>query len=80
MYDETTIKAVWRKGLISDGDDKNQFRLDKFGWWMQYDKYGDRKHKYGWEIDHIKPKSQGGSDRISNLQPLNWLSNLKKSG
>ena len=34
---------------------------------------------YGWEIDHIKPKKDGGSDDLSNLRPLQWEANLDTS-
>ncbi len=33
----------------------------------------------GWEVDHIIAQTNGGSNHITNLQPLNWYSNLKKS-
>ena len=33
---------------------------------------------HGWEIDHIKPKADGGSDALSNLRPLHWKNNDAK--
>lgn len=31
--------------------------------------YGDLLSRYGWEIDHARPQSMGGSDRLANLWP-----------
>ncbi|MCG8104951.1 MAG: HNH endonuclease [Candidatus Thiodiazotropha endolucinida] len=33
----------------------------------------------GWEIDHIKPSSRGGSDNIRNLQALKTKVNREKA-
>ena len=32
----------------------------------------------GWEIDHIKPAAKGGTDDLSNLQPLQSGANAEK--
>lgn len=34
--------------------------------------------QFGWEVDHIVPVSQGGTDDLSNLQPLHWRNNRRK--
>ncbi|HIP78015.1 MAG TPA: HNH endonuclease, partial [Kiloniellaceae bacterium] len=45
---------------------------------MRYADHGDHQSKFGWEIDHIRPVSKGGSDRLDNLQPLYWENNRRK--
>jgi 5-methylcytosine-specific restriction endonuclease McrA len=42
-------------------------------------KYGNNEETgTGWEIDHIIPVSRGGTDDLSNLQPLQWQNNRRK--
>lgn len=71
--------AVWNKGTPVDGNDPNIYRKDQCGAWMKWADHGNRNSQYGWEIDHITPKANGGSDALSNLRPLQWGNNASKS-
>lgn len=73
------IKSVWQKARSIPDFDPAQFRIDTCLNIMEFLRFGDRNADYGWEIDHINPVSNGGTDDINNLQPLNWKNNAAKS-
>lgn len=77
-FPEQLVEAVWQKARTVSGYDPNIWRQDLAGAWIRKDHYGVQS-KYGWEIDHLKPSSLGGSDDLDNLNPLHWKNNLKKS-
>ena len=76
--DEKLKFSVWEKSNIIPDFDASKWRRDKCGHAIKYFDHGDITSKYGWEIDHIFPKILGGSDDLSNLQPLHWQNNRKK--
>lgn len=78
-FSKEEIDAVWKKGRIILGTDPNLKRNDICGTVILKSAYGNIKSSMGWEIDHIKPVSKGGSDDLSNLQPLYWDTNRKKA-
>ena len=79
--------AIFGKGV--------KWRGDCFGTWMYRDDYGDiettrirpggdgKKHSYGWEVDHIRPKSdfenESEADLNNNYEPMWWGHNREKA-
>lgn len=79
--------SVWEKGQIVDGFNPDMYRKDPCGAWIAWDKYGAQDNFFGWEIDHIFPKSKleemGFSisliDDLRNLRPMQHENNASKS-
>ena len=72
------VQRVWEKGTVVQNYDPNKWRKDQCRAWMYREYYGSTDNIYGWEVDHIKPKAQGGTDDLSNLRPLQWENNRAK--
>lgn len=78
LQEETTINYVWQKGLVVEGYNPDLYRQDYSGAWIARNAYADRESILGWEIDHVYPKSKGGTDDAVNLRPINWRNNISK--
>lgn len=76
-YTEALIEQVWLKAKEIEGYDSSKWRQDFAGAWIQRDQYGIQS-PLGWEIDHLIPQSEGGSDDHPNLMPLHWRNNETK--
>ena len=85
-YTEEQKKTYWERTNIVNGEDKQEVRRDASGAIIHYSDYKNRNSDYGWEIDHIYPKSlleeaQVPEDLINNslnLRPMNWRNNVSK--
>jgi len=75
---DDTIQKVWEKGKAIPDNDPDVWRKDQCGAWIGRKHYGDRDSEYGWEIDHIVPESDSGTDALSNLRPLQWKNNVSR--
>ena len=64
-------QATFDKSTIIANKDPTIWRKDTAGNVINLLHHGKHTSKYGWDIDHICPKAQGGSDYIENLQALN---------
>jgi hypothetical protein len=71
-FSEELVWNVWSKALVVSVSDALVWRKDDCGAWIVRGAYGNKDSQYGWEIDHIIPRSQDGTDDISNLRPLQW--------
>ena len=68
---------AWENARKVGGKNPNIYRKDPYGNLMYRNSYG-KSSKMGWELDHIRPKSKGGSDATRNTQALNTSENRIK--
>lgn len=77
LVSKFVLYRVWNKAKAITGFDPDIWRKDFAGAWIRRDAFG-KQGKYGWVIDHLKPKSIGGTDDLDNLNALHWMNNEEK--
>lgn len=77
MISEQQKEKAWNSAKRIPGKDPEKYRKDPYGNVIYKHSYG-KSSPMGWEVDHIKPSSRGGSDATRNLQALNTKVNRIK--
>jgi hypothetical protein len=77
-FPEETVRAVWMKSKRIPDFSHTEWATDICGDRIRLSYYGNVPSQYAWEVDHIVPVGQGGTDALDNLQPLQWENNRKK--
>ncbi len=75
---EDAARIVWARGHVIPGHDPALWRYDDAGNVILFTAYGDRASEYGWELDHIVRRADGGSSTLDNLRPLHWKANVAR--
>jgi 5-methylcytosine-specific restriction endonuclease McrA len=77
MATEGQWDTAWKNKSTVRGKNPNLYRRDAFGNEIYKPAYGTMGNK-GWEVDHSKPKSRGGTDSSRNLQAMQSSANRSK--
>ena len=78
MATERQKQQAWNNARPIRGKNPNLHRRDSAGNQIYKPAYGTQGDQ-GWEVDHKKPKSKGGSNSSRNLQALQSATNRRKS-
>lgn len=70
-------EKAWNNAQTIRSKDPDLYRKDPYGNVM-YKPSNGKSSAMGWDVDHIKPVSRGGSDATLNLQALNTSVNRSK--
>lgn len=65
---------AWERAARIPGLDPSVYRLDDYGALIRHSEYGQLTQQ-GWQIDHLRPKSEGGTDILENFRALHWKNN-----
>lgn len=70
-------QIAWANAKKIRGKNPNLYRRDRSGNQIYKPAYGTHGEQ-GWEVDHSRPKSKGGTDSSRNLQALQTKANRSK--
>ena len=77
MVEKSDIEWAWEQASKVRGKNPNLYRRDELGNAVYKPAFGT-EGKMGWEIDHRKPTSKGGSNHRRNLRILQTKANREK--
>ena len=86
MFTEEQKEAVFQKCRTINGMSPKLWRLDSSGAIIKKTSYGRDDDLYGWEIDHVIPRSildkynvpKDLQNDLTNLRAMNWNNNASK--
>ena len=67
-WTESQVNEVWEQGTPVEELDADVFRMDAAGALIRRDAYGNRRNRFGWEIDEIVRPADGSTGTA--LRPL----------
>ncbi len=70
---DNATKKIWEHEFGS-----SEIGYDFAGWEIRKGDYGQTGSRFGWNIDHILPKSKRGTDDINNLQITHMDTNAER--
>lgn len=77
-YDSEELGQIWQKAAPAPKSwSPSEWRMDAFHALIRRSEYGKRT-EYGWEVDHITPRSKGGGDGVGNLRPMHWMNSTAR--
>lgn len=86
-FSEKELDQIFKKAREIKGLNPDEWRLDASDAIIRRSSYGCDDEFFGWEVDHIVPKSKLEDagvpeqliDHDYNLRPLNWNNNRSKA-
>ncbi|MEX2577772.1 MAG: hypothetical protein WD342_01835 [Verrucomicrobiales bacterium] len=75
-YDRELIRSVWEFAEVVSGNDKELWRKDEFGDWINRCDFGKRDSEFGWEI--FDPGVGRHAQGVYAMRPMQWRSFVRQ--